>query len=110
MYILRILLVLFIIYVFLYIFILLFLPATTESASGSSLRMQSNKNSPVSGMMRFTGESCFLFLSFFPCRAFLLFHDSLECGSQTCQSLQIGRNNNLRCFSIRQNTKCLETL
>lgn len=40
---LRILLVLFIIYVFLYIFILLFLPATTESASGSSLRMQSNK-------------------------------------------------------------------
>lgn len=79
-------------------FILLFLPATTESASGSSLRMQSNKNSPVSGMMRFTGESCFLFLSFFPCRAFLLFHDSLECGSQTCQSLQIGRNNNLRCF------------
>ena len=61
-------------------------------------------------MMRFTGESCFLFLSFFPCRAFLLFHDSLECGSQTCQSLQIGRNNNLRCFSIRQNTKCLETL
>lgn len=34
------------------------------------LRMQSNKNSPVSGMINFTGESCFLFLSFFPAGPF----------------------------------------
>ena len=37
-------------------------------------------------------------------------HNTFECGGQTCQSLQIGRNNNLCCLSICQNAKCLKAL
>ena len=51
-----------------------------------------------------------LLLHFFSCRHFLFLHNTFECGGQTCQSLQIGRNNNLCCLSVCQNTKCLKAL
>lgn len=91
--------------------------AVTGGSCNCGLLFAVHEKSPTSGITLSVGEFSFsyrfisiLLLHFFSCRHFLFLHNTFECGGQTCQSLQIGRNNNLCCLSICQNTECLEAL